>query len=100
MALLQYLNRINKPKVAIPSKLVSLSECQLQQENNYIYEKLGDEVTTSGIGKKWHYQYKYSAKEKVDIGKYFSEVLWPPYLLRHLGNTRTLKTANLSAYKK
>ena len=38
--ILQYLIGIDKPKVALPSKLVSLSECQLQQENNYIYEKL------------------------------------------------------------
>ena len=35
---------------------------------------VGDEATTSGIGKKWRHQYnEYSAKERVDIGKYASE---------------------------
>ena len=36
---------------------------------------VGDRVTTSGIDKKWHHQYKYSAKERVDMGKYSTEVL-------------------------
>ena len=59
-----------------------------------IYEKLpmGDEVTTSEIGKKQHCQYKYSAKEMVDIDKYSrTDVLWLQYPLCHLGNMRTLK---------
>ena len=36
---------------------------------------VGDRVTTSGIDKKWHHRYKYSAKERVDMGKYSTEVL-------------------------
>ena len=54
MALLQYLKRNGRPNISLPSKLISLSEYQLQQinDNNYIIRKpVGDEVTTSGIGK-------------------------------------------------
>ena len=67
-------------KVPLPSKLISLSECQLQQENNHIRKTVVDEVTTSGIGKKRQCQYEYSVKERVDIGKYSTEVLQLPYL--------------------
>ena len=54
--------------------------------------QLGDKDTTL----KWnwlerHCQYKYSAKERVDIGNYSATILWLPYLLRHLGNMHTLK---------
>ena len=51
-------------KVLLPSKLVSLSECQLQQENDHIRKTVGDEVTTNKNGKKQCNQYKYSAKQK------------------------------------
>ena len=44
MALLQYLKRNNKPKIPLPSKLISLSEYHLQQENDHIWETVGDEV--------------------------------------------------------
>ena len=67
MALLQYLKKNDKPKVPLPSKLISLSECQIQQENNHIQKFVGDKVTTGRTGKKWHHQYKYSAKERVNI---------------------------------
>ena len=53
---------------------------------------MGDEVTTSRIGKKRCRQYKYSAKERVDKGKYFTEVIWFPYVLCHLGNTSIIYT--------
>ena len=33
----------------------------------------------------------YSVKERMDAGKYFTEVVWLPYLLHHLGNTCALK---------
>ena len=58
MALLQYLKRIDKPKVALLSKPVSLSECQLQQEDNYIpvYEKLWEtKLLQVELGKKQHH---------------------------------------------
>ena len=67
MALLQCLKRNDKPKVPLPSKLILLSECQIQQENKHMRKFVGDKVTTSGTGKKWRLQYKYSAKEKVNI---------------------------------
>ena len=67
MALLQNLKRNDKPKVPLPSKLISLSECQLQQENDSIQKTVGNKVTTSRIGKKWCCQYEYSAKERADI---------------------------------
>ena len=35
--------------------------------------------------------YKYSARERDEIGKTFTEVLWLPYLLQHLSNMHTLK---------
>ena len=74
MALLQYFKRIDKPKVALPSKLNSLSECQLQQINDHIQKTVRDKATTSGIGKKWHHQHNdYSTKERPDISKYVSE---------------------------
>ena len=51
-----------------------------------------EEVTTSGIGKKWHHQYnEYLAKERADIGKYSVEVLLLPCSLCYLCNTRTLE---------
>ena len=79
-------------KVPLPSKLISLSECQLQQVNNYIQKTVGDEVITSGIGKKQQYQYNgYSSKERAGIGKYSAEVLLFLYLLCHLCNKHTLK---------
>ena len=79
-------------KVPLPSKLISLSGCQLQQVNNHIQKTVGDEVNTSGIDKKQHYQYNgYSAKERAGIGKYSAEVLPLLYLLCHLCNTHTLK---------
>ena len=90
MTLLQYLKRNDKPKVTLPSKLISLSEHQLQQVNDHIWKT--EKVTTSGIGKKRHHQYnEYSAKERADIGKYSAEMLWVPYPLHHVCNTCTLK---------
>ena len=59
MPLLQYLKRNDKPKVALQSKLISLSECQLQQENDHIQKTVGDKVTTNGIYKKRCCHYKY-----------------------------------------
>ena len=89
--LLQYLKRNNdKTKIGLQSKLISLSECQLQQENDHIQKTVGDKVTTSKMGRKRCYQYKYSAKERANIGKYSTELLQLPYLLCHLDNTRTL----------
>ena len=71
MALLQYLRRNDIPKVPLPSKLNSLSQCQLQQVNDHIQKTVGDEATSSGIGKKRHYGYnQYSDKERAEIGKY------------------------------
>ena len=71
---MHYFKRTDKLKIAIPSKLYLLSECQLQQVNNHIQKIVEDEATTSGIGKKWlHHYNKYSAKERADIGKYASE---------------------------
>lgn len=56
MALLQYFKRTDKLKVALPSK------CRLQQVNDHIQKTVGDETTTSGIGKKQCNQYNdYSA---------------------------------------
>ena len=66
MALLQCLKRNDKPKVPIPSKLISLSEYQIQQKNKHMRKTMGDKVTTSGTGKKWNHQYKYSTKERAD----------------------------------
>ena len=81
MALLQYLNRNDKPKVALPSKLIHDQSASFNKRTtSYIRNAVGAEVTKSGIGKKQCRQYKYSAKERVDIGKYFTEVLWLPYL--------------------
>ena len=66
---------------------------ELEQLASYINEKLWEtkslqtELARNGID----CQYKYSAKERVDIGKDFTKVLWLPYLLCQLGNTRTLK---------
>ena len=48
-----------------------------------VCDKLGDEVITSRIGKKQRCQYKRSAKERMDIGKHFTVVLWLPYLICH-----------------
>ena len=81
------LKRNNKPKVPLPSKLISLSECQLQQQQKTV----GDEVTTSGIGKKRYNQYKYSAKERVDIRKYSTEMLRLPCPLCYIGYMCTLR---------
>ena len=61
------------------------------REQLYIRKTVGDEVATSGIGKKRHRQYKSSAKERANMGKYFTEVFLLPYLICHLGTTRTLK---------
>ena len=74
----------DKPKVSLPPKLILLSECQLQQvKKTIIMQKtVKDRVTTSGIIKKWHHQYKNSAKERADIRKYSSEVLQLPYHIR------------------
>ena len=37
---------------------------------------VGDEVTTSRIGKKWYHQYnEYSAKEREGKAKYFADML-------------------------
>ena len=58
----------------------------------YVQKTVRDEVITSGIGKKQHYQYNgYSAKERAGIGKYTAEVLLLLYLLCHLCNTHTFK---------
>ena len=76
MALLQYLRRndIPVPKVPLPSKLNSLSQCQLQQVNDHIRKTVGDEATSSGIGKKRCHGYnQYSDKERAEIGKYAAE---------------------------
>ena len=74
-----YLKKNDKPTVPLPSKLISLSECQPQQVNDHIQKTVGDEATTSGICKKWHHQYNESlAEERTDIGKYFAEVLRLP----------------------
>ena len=70
MALLQYFKRADKPKVTLLSKLISLSECQLQQVNNHLQKTMGDNAITSGNGKKWcHQNIDYWVKERVDIGK-------------------------------
>ena len=55
IALLQFLKKNGKPKVPLPSKLISLSESQLQQESDHIRIIVGDKVTKSGIGKKWYH---------------------------------------------
>ena len=47
----------------------------------YIKKTVGVKVTTSRIGREQCCQYKYSTKERTDIGKYSTEVLWLPYLL-------------------
>ena len=79
-------------KVPLPSKLISLSKCQLQQVNDYIQKTVGDEVITSGIDKKQQYQYNgYSAKDRKGIGIYSAEALLLLYLLCHLCNMHTLK---------
>ena len=74
MALLQYLKRNDIPKVPLPSKLNSLSQCQLQQVNDHIRKTVGDEATSSGIGKKRRHGYnQYSDEERAEIGKYAAE---------------------------
>ena len=74
MALLQYLRRNDIQKVPFPSKLNSLSQCQLQQVNDHIRKTAGDEATSSGIGKKQRHGYnQYSDKERAEIGKYVAE---------------------------
>ena len=78
------LKRNNKPKVSLPSKLISLPECQLQQQQKTVR----DEVTTSGIGKKWYNQYK---KERVVIRKYSTEMLRLPCPLCYIGYMCTLR---------
>ena len=60
---------------------------------------VGDKVTTNGICKKRWCHYKYSAKERADIGEYSTEVLRLSYLLRHLGNTHTLKLTPSCKFK-
>ena len=83
MALLQYLKKNDKSKVPLSSNLISY-----QSDT----KRLGDKVTTSGIGKKWCCQYEYSAKERMGIDKYFREVLRFPYIICHLGNMHMLIT--------
>ena len=47
--------RTDKPKVPLPLKLNPLSECQLQQMNDHVQKTVGDEASTSGMGKKHHH---------------------------------------------
>ena len=79
MALLQCFKRTNKPKVALPSKLNSLTllECQLERVNDHIRKIVGEEATSEpGIGKKLRHLYNDCANERTDIGKYASEIPW------------------------
>ena len=97
--------RNNKPNVPLPSMLI---HCQSfsPQLNYHIQKTVGDKVTTSRIGKKWHQQYsKDSAKERVDISDYSTEALRLPYRLFQFCNARTLthsklRAANSSMHKK
>ena len=74
MALLQYLKRNDIPKGPLPSKLNSLSQCQLQQVNDHIRKIVGGEATSSGIVKKRCHGYnQYSDKERAEIDKYAAE---------------------------
>ena len=53
----------------------------------------GDKVSTSGIGKKWCHQcYENSAKERVDIGKYYAEITAFP----SISTTQLVKHVNMS----
>ena len=67
---------------------------------------MGDKVTISGTGKKRHCQYKYSAKERADIGKYSTEVLGGASAsistipLRQHVHIKLSPSCKLSAYKK
>ena len=78
MVLLQYLKSNNKPKFPLTREWPYVNNCGRQS----YYKR---------IGKKQYCQYKYLAKERVDIGKYTTEMLKLPYLLHHLGNMHTLK---------
>ena len=60
---------------------------------------MGDKVTTSGVGKKWACQCECSAKDRANIGKYSTEMLWFLYLLYHLGKTSTLKLTPSCKFK-
>ena len=47
IVLLQYLKGTDNPKAPLPSQLNSLSECQLQQVDNYIQKTVGDKESTT-----------------------------------------------------
>ena len=65
--------RVDKPKLpTLPSKLNSLSECQLKQVNEHV-QKIIENTISSEAGKKHHHYNEYSAKERTDIGKYATE---------------------------
>ena len=72
--LLQYLKRNEKPKVLLILYLISLSECQLQQENNHTQKLWHTKLLQVELARN-RCQYEYSAKERTDVGTYFTEVL-------------------------
>ena len=81
MALLYYFKRIDKPKVTLPSKLDSLSECQLQQMNNHIQKTVGDkaiqvESARSGINSTTTTQLKNSGYGQICLRKWCDESLY------------------------
>ena len=66
MVLLQYLKRNEKPKVLLILYLISLSECQLQQENNHTQKLWYTKLLQVELARN-RCQYEYSAKERTDI---------------------------------
>ena len=78
MALFKYYKKTEKKTPTsttvtpcLPTKVDSLSEAQIQKVNNHIWETVGNGAIS--CGKQQHHYYKYSAKERANIGKYAIE---------------------------
>ena len=91
VTLLHYLKRTGKPLekpsyITIKAELVIRVPAAASTSEQYIRKTVGDEATTSGIGKKWHHQNAALYHMCICFSRWFG---FFTSVSRQLGNTHT-----------